>query len=158
MKHELVNLKDQTWQQWVFRHNCSLTPKQLVAWFISLWIVSTLIATGFLMAGLWVVIPFAGLEMLLVATAFLYYARHAADFDCVRISPGHLVVERSRGSKQERFEFNPAWTRIEFEGEYKSPLVLKSRAVEIKLDRFIEDRLKHSLVRDLKLAIARAAS
>ena len=148
---------DAVMKRWVFRQNCSLTPKQLMVWYFSLFAVSFAIAGGFWLMGLWIVIPFAGLEMLLVAIAFLYYARHATDFDKIELKPGALVIERVRAGKQERFELNPAWTRVEFEAQHKSPLILKCRSMELRLDRFIEDRLKPALVRDMKLAIARAA-
>ncbi len=141
---------------WLFKQNCALTPRQLLAWFASLCVVSLVIASGFALMGLWVVVPFAGLEMMLVGGAFLYYAQHAGDMDRIEIRPGTLMVQRIRAGKQQLFELNPAWTRVEYADAYKAKLVLRCQSLEVRLDKFIEDRLRPSVARELRLAIARA--
>ncbi|MES2561276.1 MAG: DUF2244 domain-containing protein, partial [Pseudomonadota bacterium] len=49
-------------------------------------LVSLAIAVGFAVAcGAWPIVPFAGLEMLVLYVAFSYMDRHAVDYD--RLSP-----------------------------------------------------------------------
>ena len=49
--------------QWVMRRNCSITPRQLVAVYLSLCVVSLVISAGFWVVGAPAVLAFAGLEL-----------------------------------------------------------------------------------------------
>ena len=44
------------------------------------------------LVGAWLVLPFTGIELLAVGIAFAIYARHAVDYECVRLFPGKLVA------------------------------------------------------------------
>src|SRR5438309_940919 len=63
--------------EWLLKRNCSLRPSQLVGFFASLCVVSLGIGTVCWLQGAPLVMPFAGIELAAVATAFLLYARHA---------------------------------------------------------------------------------
>ena len=52
--------------QWVLRRNCSITPRQLIAVYLSLCAVSLLVGVGFWWQGATYVLAFAGAELLLV--------------------------------------------------------------------------------------------
>lgn len=155
---ETVQPSGQTSQVWVFKRNCSLTPKQLMVWFLSLCAVTLSIAVGFLIAGFWIVLPFAGLELLLVGVAFLIYARHAADYEMIEIDPVQLRVTVMHGSKKNTIDLVTQWTRLEYRGRFREPLVLKCQDKEISLGRYIAEKDKTVFQRDLRLALARAVS
>src|SRR3954453_16961502 len=74
--------------QWLLRRNCSMTPTQLVAFYLSLSAWSLAIAGAFWWRGATLVMPFAGVEILAVGAALLVYARHAGDRERVILSPG----------------------------------------------------------------------
>src|SRR6188472_1293703 len=76
--------------QWLLRRNCSMTPTQLVAFYLSLSAWSLAIAGAFWWRGATLVMPFAGIEILAVGVALLIYARHAGDGERVILSPGRL--------------------------------------------------------------------
>lgn len=145
-----------TSQVWVFKRNCSLSPKQLLSWYLSLCAVTLSIATGFFIAGYWIVLPFAGIELGLVALAFLIYARHANDFEMIEVDSLRLRVTFSHGSRTKHVDLVTQWTRLEYRGRFKEPLVLKSEGKQITLGRFIAEKDKPALQRDLKLALAHA--
>jgi len=63
------------------RRNCALTPCQLAVWFAAVSSLSIAVATFFALAGAWMVLPFAFLEVAALGIAFVVYARHAADFE-----------------------------------------------------------------------------
>ncbi|NDH30456.1 MAG: DUF2244 domain-containing protein, partial [Betaproteobacteria bacterium] len=67
--------------QWLMRRNCALSPKQLALWFAAISSVSIAVGCFFALAGAWMVLPFAFLEVTALAIAFVVYARHAADFE-----------------------------------------------------------------------------
>ena len=58
-----------------------MSPAGLAKVFAALSFLVLAIGAGFAAAGAWLVLPFAGLEVLLLGTAFALYARHAADYE-----------------------------------------------------------------------------
>ena len=143
--------------QWVFRRNCSLTPKQLLHWYLSLCAITLLVATGFLLAGFWIVLPFAGLELLLVGTAFVVYARHAADYEMIELQPNQLLLEMADGTKLTQLTWSPQWAKLSYNGKYKAPLLFSHKGQQVKIGRFIAEKDKSALHRELKAALARAS-
>jgi uncharacterized membrane protein len=55
--------------------HCSISPAGLACVFASLACLVLAIGAGFAMAGAWLVLPFSGLEVLLLAAALLCHAR-----------------------------------------------------------------------------------
>ena len=55
---------------------CSISPAALACVFVSLGCVVLAIGAGFAMVGAWLVLPFSGLEVLLLAAAFVWHARN----------------------------------------------------------------------------------
>jgi uncharacterized membrane protein len=143
--------------KWVFRRNCSLSPKQLLQWYLSLCAITLVVATGFLLAGFWIVLPFAGIELLLVGTAFVIYARHAADYEMIELQPNQLILVMADGTKLTQLEWSPQWAKLSYNGKYKAPLLFSHRGQQVKIGKFIAEKDKSALHRELKAALARAA-
>ena len=61
-----------------YSRNCSISPAALAGVFAALAAVTLLIGIGFALAGAWLVLPFAGLEVLMLAAAFFWHARQVA--------------------------------------------------------------------------------
>lgn len=74
------------------------------------------IAGGFLIVGAWMIVPFAGLELAALYLAFRWQARHAHDFERIRVEGDLLVVESRRGAQSSRLEFNRCWAQVVIEG------------------------------------------
>ena len=83
--------------RWVLRRNCSVTPRQMLGFYLSMCVVSLGIASGFALHGAPVVLAFAGIELLVLGFALLVYARHATDADTLTLSGPSLAVEQSAG-------------------------------------------------------------
>lgn len=143
--------------KWVFRRNCSLTPKQLLQWYLSLCVITLVIATGFLLAGFWIVLPFAGLELLLVGIAFVVYARHATDYEMIELQPNQLLLVMADGSKVTQIEWTPQWAKLSYNGKYKAPLLFSYKGEQVKIGKFIAEKDKSALHRELRAALAKAA-
>ena len=148
--------KEET-QVWLFKQNCALTPKQLLYWYLSLAGLTLGIASGFLLMGFWIVLPFAGLELLLVGIAFLIYGRHATDYERIELTRNELKVDVARAQKVYSKLWVPGWTRFEYNGKYKAPFVLKCGKEQIALGRFIPEKDKSALQREIRAALARAS-
>jgi uncharacterized membrane protein len=64
-----------------YPRNCSISPAGLAGVFAALAAVTLLIGVGFALVGAWLVLPFAGLEVLMLVAAFVWHARQVAKND-----------------------------------------------------------------------------
>src|SRR5215467_674033 len=100
---------------WIIKRNCSASPAQLAAVFASMVGLSFVFGILFATQGLWLVLPFAGLELVAVALAFVCYGRRAADYERITLSEAELLIERAEGVRVASFRFPAAWARVEVE-------------------------------------------
>jgi len=73
------------------------------------------IGVGFAIAGAWLILPFAGLEVLLLAGAFVLQARHATDYERIELDGGRLSVEVGDGPSVARYELDARQARLGLE-------------------------------------------
>jgi uncharacterized membrane protein len=141
--------------QWFLKRNCSLAPRQLLAFYASLCMLSLAIAGLFWMRGATLVMPFAGIELLAIGGALLVYARHAADSEQIRLRSGRLTVRRVNGPRVEQVEFEPAWVRVEPESSDRSLIELSGQGRRISVGRFVRPELRRQLADELRWALRR---
>lgn len=141
--------------QWFLKRNCSLAPRQLLAFYASLCMLSLAIAGLFWMRGATLVMPFAGLELLAIGGALLVYARHAADSELIRLRSGRLTVRRVNGPRVEQVEFSPAWVRVEPKSSDRSLIELSGQGRRISVGRFVRPELRRQLADELRWALRR---
>ena len=99
------------------KRNCSTTPAALASVFAALALVVLAIAAGFAAVGAWLVLPFAGLEVALLAAAFLLHARRAADYESFELRRGCLTVEVAEAQRRRRFAVDARVARVRVQGE-----------------------------------------
>ena len=106
---------------WKMRRNCSLTPKQLIHYYVLLIGCSLTVGLGFLIGGVWVVFIFTMIELCAVTLGFVIYSRHATDFEEIQIDGTELIVTKYIGCQYKSYTFNTRWARLSL-----SPRPLKS--------------------------------
>jgi uncharacterized membrane protein len=79
--------------------------------------VSLGMASGFLLAGAWPVLPYSIVELSALALAFAYVQRRARDWERLTVAGDRVVVERFRGRRYERREWNRPWVQVVNTGE-----------------------------------------
>ena len=94
------------------KRNCSISPAGLAGVFAALACVVVAIGAGFAVAGAWLVLPFAGLEVLLLGWAYVVYARRAADYERIELDSGRLTVEVGEAQKTWRYEMDARRARV----------------------------------------------
>lgn len=144
-------------RSWVFKPNCSLTPRQLIGLYLSLVVVTLSIAGAFCLFGLWMVLPFAGIELFVVGVAFLIYARHAGDFEQITIRGREINIQVMHRSQLVTFTLNPAWTRVVRNGAQRL-LTLESGSTRVAIGRYVTEPVRDRLVYELRRAFALAAA
>ena len=144
--------------QWLLRRNCSMTPLQLVAFYLSLCAWSLAIAGAFWWRGATLVMPFASLELLAIGAALFVYARHAGDRERVVLRPGRLTVECTLGNRTDQVEFAPAWVRVEPARGDRSLIEISGEGKRVAIGRFVRPELRRALADELRAALRRCGN
>jgi uncharacterized membrane protein len=149
--------------RWTIKRNCSASPRQLALVFASIVALSFFIGIAFAAFGLWLVLPFVGLELLAVAAAFIGYGRHAADFERIELDAGLVRVERHEGSTVDRAQLAAPWTRVELDeigvgALRRVRLFMVAHGRRIEVGRHLPEARRRSLAQELKQALRMAAT
>jgi uncharacterized membrane protein len=132
----------------VARRNNSLSSagRQLV--FIFLFVVSVGIACAFAAAGAWLILPFAGIEMLVLYAAFRYVDRRAADYERIAIVGDKVEVEICEVGRAQNYEFNRCWAQL-LASRDGGRLALRSHGREVEIGRHRNDDQRLALAREM---------
>lgn len=138
------------------KRNCSMTPRAVLLLLGATALFSFGVGVVFAWFGLWLVLPFVGLEMLALTVAFLMNGRHAGDYERFACEGGHLRVEIRDGSRVERHEFNPHWVRMLVSTTRRETrITLASHGRELEIGRHLDGQGRTLLARELERQIAR---
>lgn len=138
------------------KRNCSLSPRALSLMLGAVAAVSFTIGIGFALVGAWMVLPFAGLEVLAIAAAFYANGRHAGDFERISMRPGVLRVEVREGDAVREHEFNPAWAKLLVrETGRDMRAFIRAEGRELEIARHLTPLARGQLVRALDERLAR---
>lgn len=139
------------------RANCSLTRRERKNAFLLMAATVLLIASVFGWLGYWVVLPFAGLEIGVLAWVFDYLGKHSGDYESIRIRDDEILVVRRQGRQVERHALNCQWARLVLAraGQGRVRLTLRSHGREIELGTFLTDEARLRLAEELPTTIKR---
>ena len=129
------------------KRNCSISPSGLACVFVALAVAVLAIGTGFAIAGAWLILPFAGLEVLLLGGAFLLQARHATDYERIALERDRLKVEVADGGRLARYELDARRVRVEVEG---ARIMLRDARETLELGRYLDEQSRVMFGAELK--------
>ena len=137
----------------LIKRNCSISPAGLFRVFALLALATFGIGAGFAVAGAWLILPFAGLEVLALGLAFLLNGRHAGDFERIGLEHGRLTVEVAEGCRSARYVMDARAARVavsrEAEG-YGVPRVhLRGTRGRVELGRHLDGERRVELAAEL---------
>ena len=137
-------------KRWQMRRNCALTPKQLLQFYMALVCLSLIVASGFLLAGIWVVPIFTALELSAVTVGFLIYCRHALDCETIEIDGNRLIVKKFISYKEAIYEFNTQWAKIETPLEDSKVFFISQSNLRVEIGQFIRQEQQQSLIASVR--------
>jgi uncharacterized membrane protein len=129
-----------------------MSPAGLAKVFAALALIVLAIGTGFALAGAWLVLPFAGLEVLLLGGAFLLYARHAADYERIELDEGRLTVEVADGERIEQHRLDARGARLYV---VNGRLVLRGAQEEVEIGRHLGAERRREFAAELEQRLIR---
>jgi uncharacterized membrane protein len=129
------------------KRNCSISPAGLAGVFVALAFVVVAIAAAFAALGAWLVLPFAGLEVLLLGAAYVLYARRAADYERIVLESGRLTVEVGEAQKTFHYEMEAHRARVYLQEER---VVLRGARDELELGRHLDAHTRARFAAELQ--------
>lgn len=124
-----------------------LTPNRSLSWRgnVRIWLglvaLCALIATGWTLAGAWLVIPFAGLELLALAIGFYLTSRACQRQEVITLAGDTIVVEKGRLKKLAQWTLPRPYTRLSLQAPAHpfapGKLCLRHRDLRIPLGTFL---------------------
>lgn len=118
-----------------------------------------LVGTGATALGAWPVMPFAGLEVALLALAFRLLGRHDADFERLEIGGHEVRVEVREARCVSRYVAHLPWARVEMrERGARCTLRLAYAGRNVPLGRMMSDEGRRRLAENLRGRIAVTAN
>ncbi len=145
----------------VLAPNCSLTPAA-ARWFVgSLALVTFAVALYFTWRGLWPVLPFAGLEIGLLAWAVRASLRAGDTREVIVVADETVTVERCFQNGMRLMVFPRHWARVTLRGpqrtQHPSRLVIESHGRACEVGQFLTEEERHSLASRLRLLVGKTS-
>jgi len=129
----------------VARRNNSLSPAGRSLVVGSLAAISLVISLAFALQGAWMILPFAGLEVLVVYLAFRCVERHAGDFESLSIQGDQVLIVRQERGEVSRYEFNRYWAQVVLEPGRKVVLALRSHGRQVEFGRHLTEQQRRAM-------------
>jgi uncharacterized membrane protein len=129
------------------KRNCSISPAGLAFVFAALAVALIAIGVGFAIAGAWLILPFAGLEVLLLGGAFILQARHATDFERIELDRDRLRIEVAEAERVARYEMDARRARIALHNER---VTLGDGQRELEVGRHLDAESRRAFAAELK--------
>ena len=135
------------------RPRCSLTRLQSRATFWSLVVLCFGVAIGFAVLGYWLVLPFAGLEIGLLAWALEALRERENNYEVLTIDGDVVVLEWRNGKQSGRREMNRQWLQVQC--DCISPgrcchLSVTSHGRETEVGHYLSDEARLKLAATLR--------
>jgi len=134
------------------RPNCSLSWRGALRFYSGMVVVTFGIAIAFAMKGAWLILPFAGLEMLVLGIALYMVARRNASWQSISVSED-LVEVVEHGLNDEQQSFQRAWASVVHEqpriNGHPSRLLIRSHGRSLEVGACLGESEKAYLAHEL---------
>ena len=143
-----------------------LRPNNSMSWQAARYFLGTLMIISFTMAmaftalGYWLILPFTGLEMIVLGGCFYYLITRNQTQEVLSFSAEKVVIEVGRNSPEVHHDWPRFFTKVIVQSPkhpwYPSTVTLRYRDQECEVGKFLTAIDKKELIRELRLMIAAA--
>lgn len=141
----------------VLRPNGSLSRKQAVALLAFCAVLMGSVAAFMAFMGAWLVLPFSGLEWLLLAYCLHISLRHSQKQEVITITEAEVRVEKGHARPAHTFLFQRAWVMLNWRPSpirgRPSRLALRLHGKEVEIGSFLVESERVALARELKILL-----
>jgi len=145
--------------RFVLSPNCSISWPELLLFYFLTCLVALAVGLFFTLQGLWMVLPFSGLEMLALGGGLYLTSRKVYRREVITLDPEHTRIEKGVQRIDQRWEFKTPWIRISDElPDRLSPrrkLTISMYGESVEVGSFLANSEKEALAFQLKDCIIR---
>ncbi|MFZ9036764.1 MAG: DUF2244 domain-containing protein [Gammaproteobacteria bacterium] len=145
--------------RFVLSPNCSISWRELVLFYIFTCVVALAIGIFFTLQGLWLVLPFSGLEMLALGFALYLTSRKVNRKEVITLDQRRTRVEKGVQRIDQSWEFETPWIRLIDEPAGRlgrgRKLAIGSHGNYVEVGEFLDKSEKDRLAFQLKDCIIR---
>ena len=137
-----------------------LRPNNSASWRFNMLIVASLafiafcLSTYLALQGLWVVFPFAVLEIGFLFICLYLRLRANINTEVITFDEGTVVVERGSYHAEKTWKYHRIWAKIYVKKPvtrgYPKQIFIRSHGKELELGSFLNKKDKEILIKDLK--------
>ena len=142
----------------VLRPNGSLNRSQALSLLVFCGLLMGTVGGFSAAAGAWLVLPFSGLEWMLLAYCLHLSLRQSQEREVITITNDLVRVEKGRDKPVQTYQFQRAWVMLDW---MQSPirgrpsrLTLRLHGKEVEIGRFLVESERQVLARELKVLLS----
>ena len=139
--------------------HCSLTVRGAVVFFGSLCVPTFFIAGVSALQGFWPVLPFAGLEMAVLAWALKASFDRRRETETITVSQDDVRIETMQRNRHCEVVFSRHWSQVKLRRPdsrlHPCRLTIESQGKALEVGRFLTDEERHGLAIRLQRLIGR---
>lgn len=143
----------------VLSPNCSISWREVIIFYAITCVLALAIGLFFAFQGMWLVLPFSGLEMLALGTGLYFVSRNAHRREVISLDEQRVTVEKGIDKIDHQWEFKTHWTRLQVQekpGIHRDKrLSLGSHGEYVVVGEFLSKNEKDDLAFRLKDCIIR---
>lgn len=144
---------------WVIRPNQSLSWRAAVKVYTAIALCCLGIGVFFALLGYWPVLPFAGLEVIVLGIAFYRCLSRSQLREVVTVGSEVVRVEKGRLQPQQRWECPRAWARVVLEcapiAWYPRRLTVAFQGRRVEIGQFLNEEERGVLADELQQVLHR---
>jgi uncharacterized membrane protein len=157
VKVDKVNSSD--CYRFVLSPNCSISWSELVAFYLFTCLVALAVGLFFTLQGLWLVLPFSGLEMLALGLGLHLTSRKVYRREVITLGRDRTRIEKGVRQIDQCWEFETTWIRLLDEPpdacNRRRRLALGAHGKYVEVGNFLDNLEKDELAFQLKDCIIR---
>lgn len=138
----------------VLKPNNSATWRFNIIIIASLAVIALIISVAFLFNGLWLILPFAGLELMLLYLGLILCVHANTTTEVITFHDNTVIVEKGRTRPENSWQYQRSWAKIyvktpEYRGHPKR-IFIRSHGKDLELGTFLNKQDKESFISSLK--------
>ena len=143
--------------QFVLQRNQSLSwyGNKVIVTYIA--VLTLGIACVFAYLGMWIILPFAGLEIVALTIGLYLCCLRCQDREVITIDDENLFIEFGRAKSKRQWQFARAWLQLELKkpiySGHPSQLVVRYKGKEIEIGKYLTNKERKSLAHSLSAVL-----
>ena len=134
--------------------NKSLSWKSNILFILAISVTCGAIGIAFYIAGAFLILPFAGLEIILVGTCVYLVVKRSYKQEIITLTPEKLKIEKGISKPNQFWEYFRIWAFVVVEKPkhpwYPAHIVITSKGERVPIGDFLTEKEKLDLVDELR--------